>query len=159
MRHIKGYRQKNWRQRLGEMTTAAALFSVESNPLQVSLAPGEPTRDGDGFRVPVMVKIPFEKMRLVHKDQHFNGNLTVLVMVRNEKDELSGTRRFDLPIRIPDNRVLEVLPQIAAYPFELTVPGGSKRVAVGVRDHLAQTEATVKVDLMVEEGANPSGTL
>ncbi len=153
VRHIKGYRHKNWRQRLGEMTTAAALFAVESNSLGVRVAPGEIIRDGKGFRVPITVKIPFQQMQLVHKDKHFNANLTVLVMARDEHDKLSDVRRFDLPVRIPDDRVLEVLPQVAAYPLELTVPGGTRRVAVGVRDHLAQTEATVKYDLVVEKDA------
>ncbi len=153
VRHVKGYRHKNWRQRLGEMTTAAALFAVESNPLGVRVAPGEVIREGKHFRVPIMVKIPFQRMQMVHKDKHFNANLTVLVMARDEKDKLSDVRRFDLPIRIPDHRVLEVLPQVAAYPVELTVPRGTRRVAVGVRDHLAQTEATVKYDLVVENAA------
>ena len=99
-----------------------------------------------------MVKIPFEQIRLVHQDNHFNAQLTVLVVVGDEKDALSNTRRFDLPIKIPDHRVLEVLPQLAAYPLELVIPRGEKRLAVGVRDHLAQTEATVKYDLVVERG-------
>ncbi len=153
VRHLKGYRHKNWRQRLGEMTTAAALFAVESNPLGVRVARGDVIREEGGFRVPLTVKIPFQRMQLVHKDKHFNANLTVLVMARDEDDKLSDVRRFDLPVRIPDDRVLEVLPQVAAYPFELTVPKGTRRVAVGVRDHLAQTEATVKYDLVVEEVA------
>ena len=49
--------------------------------------------------------------------------------------------------------MLEVLPQVAAYPLELSMPEGEKRLAIGVRDHLAQTEATVKYDLVVERGA------
>ena len=149
VRHIKGYRAKSWRQSLGEKTHAAALFAVETNDLGVRLAPGEAVAEGDGFRVPIMIKIPFQRMRLVHQDDHYNAQLTVLVVVRDEHDGLSQTRRIDLPIKIPDGRVLEVLPQVAAYPLELMIPQGPHRVAIGVRDHLAHTEATIKYDLVV----------
>ena len=149
VRYVKGYRAKSWRQSLGEKTTAAALFAVETNDLGVRLAPGEVTPEGDGFRVPIMVKIPFQRMRLVYQDRHYNAQLTVLVVVSDERDGLSRTRRFDLPIKIPAGRVLEVLPQVAAYPLELVIPRGPHRVAIGVRDHLAHTEAAVKYDLVV----------
>ena len=138
------------------MTAAAALFAVESNPLRIAVAPGEARLEGDGFLVPLMVKIPFEQIRMVHQDQHFNAQLTLLVMVRDEEDALSDPYRFDMPIKIPDSRVLEVLPQMAALPLELFLPGGEKRLAFGVRDHLAQVEATVKYDLRVEPGTGDS---
>ena len=157
VRHIKGYRAKSWRQRLGEKTAAAALFAFESNPLDVRLAPGEAIPEGDVFRVPIMVKIPFQQIRLVHQDEHYNAQLTVLVQVSDENDGLSTTRRFDLPIKIPSGRVLEVLPQLAAYPLELIIPKGPHRVAIGIRDHLAQTEATVMYDLVVAQEAESDG--
>ncbi len=151
-RHFKAHRTKSWRQRLGEKTAAAALFAVEENPLQVRVAPGDFTTDGESYTVPLMVKVPFHQIRLVHQDQHFNAQLTVLVQVRGDQDGLSRPRRFDLPIKIPDHRVLEVLPQVAAYPLELLMLGGPHRVAIGIHDHLAHTDATLMVDLVIEAG-------
>lgn len=152
VRHVKGIRTKNWRQRLGEMTAAAALYEIESNPFGVRLTTGESRREGDLFRVPVTVMIPFEQIRLVHQDQHFNAQLTVLIQVSDSEDGgLSKTRRFDLPIKVPDDQVLTALTQVATYSLELEMKPGQKRVAVGVHDHLAHTEATVKYDLVVGE--------
>ncbi|MEM7586952.1 MAG: VWA domain-containing protein [Acidobacteriota bacterium] len=156
VRHIKAHRTKSWRQRLGEKTAAAALFAVEKNPLMVRLAPGELTSDGESYRVPVMIKIPFQQIRLVHQDEFFNAQLTVLVQVRGDQDGLSRPRRFDLPIKIPDSRVLEVLPQVAAYPLELLMPQGPHRVAIGIHDHLARTDATLKYDLVVDSDTSAS---
>ncbi len=152
-RHFKAHRTKTWRQRLGEKTAAAALFAVEENPLEARIAPGELRSDGDTYKVPLMVKIPFQQIRLVHQDAHFNAQLTVLVQVRDEQDSLSRPRRFDLPIKIPDGRVLEVLPQVAAYPLELTIPKGPHRIAIGIHDHLAGIDTTVQVNLVVEAPA------
>ncbi len=154
VRHVKGYRNKSWRQRLGEKTAAAALYAFETNPLGVRLAPGDASREGDVYRVPIMVKIPFQQMRLLHQEDNYNAQLTVLVQVSDDRSGLSSTRRFDLPIKIPTARVLEVLPQVAAYPLELIIPEGPHRVAIGVRDHLARTEATVQYELLVGPGAD-----
>ncbi len=152
VRHFKGYRNKNWRQRLGEMTAATALYSIESNPLSIEVTPGEARREGKLYRVPITVLIPFEQIRLIHQDKFFNAQLTVLVLVRDEEEGgLSETRRFDLPIKVPDNRVLEALQQSATYQMELEMKAGKKRVAIGVHDHLAQTESTVKTELVVGE--------
>ncbi|MEE8526259.1 MAG: VWA domain-containing protein, partial [Thermoanaerobaculia bacterium] len=86
VRHVEGYRNKNWRKSLGELTLAAALYGAESNPLGVRLDRGEPIADGKNFVVPIEIKIPFELIRMVHQDQHFKAQLTVLVMVSDEED-------------------------------------------------------------------------
>ncbi len=152
VRHVKGIRTKNWRQRLGEMTAAAALYEVESNPFGVRLDLGETRQEGKLFRVPLTVMIPFEQIRLVHQDQHFNAQLTVLVQVSDSEDlGLSKIRRFDLPVKVPDDQVLAALTQVATYSLELEMKAGLKRIAIGVHDHLAHTDATVKYDLVVGE--------
>ena len=157
VRHSKGYLSKNWRQRLGERATAAAIYDLESNPLDVRVDYGLELRDGDHFIVPIMVKIPFERIQLVHRDGHFNAQLTVLLMVSDRDKGLSETHRFDLPIKIPDTQMLYVINQTAAYPVDLRTNRGHKRIAIGVRDHVAGTEAAVSLELVVGRGA-PSGS-
>lgn len=152
VRHVEGYRNKNWRKSLGELTLAAALYGAESNPLGVHLDQGEPTPDGKNFVVPIKIKIPFELIRMVHKDQQFNAQLTVLVLVSDEEDGgLSKTRRFDLPIKISDARVLEAMVQVATYPLELKMNRGHKRIAVGVHDHLGKEMSAIKYDIVLGE--------
>ncbi len=150
VRHVEGYRNKSWRKSLGELTLAAALYGSESNPLGVRVDRGEPVADGKNFVVPIKVKIPFPLIRLVHRDQHFNAQLTLLVLVSDEEDGgLSKTQRFDLPIKIPDARVLEAMVQVATYPIELKMNRGKKRIAVGVHDHISKEMSAVKYDLVL----------
>jgi VWFA-related protein len=152
VRHAKGYVAKNWRQRLGENAAAAAVYGYERNPLGVEVDPGVESRDGKRFLVPLMIKIPFERIKLVHRDSHFNAQLTVLVLVGDQTGGLSRTHRVDIPIKIPDSRVLEAIEQKAAYPLDLRMEGGRKRIAIGVRDHLAETEAAITLDIDVGRG-------
>lgn len=154
VRHPKGFIDKNWRQELGERTAAAAVYGQESNPLDVRLDPGEESRDGRHFLVPIMIKIPVGQIQLVHEEEHFKAQVTLLVLVSDSEGGLSQTHRVDLPIKIPDTRVLEAMDQLAAYPLELRMKKGRKRIAIGVRDHISGTESAVNLEIEVGRGIN-----
>ncbi len=153
--HGKGYRPKNWRQRLGAMTLASALFEVESNPLRLGLELGETTREGKRFRLPVLLTVPFDQIRMVYHEDRYIAQLTALVVIHNEGDGgLSEPRRIDFPIKISGRRILEVVEQLAGYVLELEMDKGPKRIAVGLHDHFARTDATVNLDVLVGEGTS-----
>ena len=155
VRHGRGYNPRSWRDRLGAMTLASALFEVEDNPLGVELELGEATREGDRFLLPILLKVPFDQIRLVYQDEQFIGQLTALVVVHNEDDGgVSEPRRIDFPIKISGRRILEAVQQLAGYVLELEMSQGSQRVAVGLRDHFARTEATVNFGVRVGDGAS-----
>ncbi len=155
VRHGKGYNPKSWRQRLGAMTLASALFEVESNPLGVELEPGDATREGDRFRLKVLLTVPFDQIRLVYHEEQYIAQLTAVVVIRNEGDGgLSEPQRIDFPIKISGRRILEAVQQLAGYVLELEIGEGPKRIAVGLRDHFARTEATVHLGITVGEGTS-----
>ena len=155
VRHGKGYNPRSWRQRLGAMTLASALFEVESNPLGVELEPGDATREGDRFRVPILLTVPFDQIRLVYHEEQYMAQLTAVVVVHNEGDGgISDPHRVDFPIKISGRRILEVVQQLAGYVLELEIDEGPKRIAVGLRDHFARTEATVNLGITVGAGTS-----
>ncbi len=146
VRHVKGYHARSWRDRLGDMTAAAALFELESNPLGIQLHKGEPQRLGGRFKVPIMVQIPLGNLQMVSDGENYNANLSLLVVVLDDKGGFSQPRRFDLPIKIPNAQILQARQQAAGYPVELEMKKDARRVAVGVRDHLGQTASCLKLD-------------
>ncbi len=151
-RYGKTYRPSNWRGHLGAMTLASALFATEDNAFEAALEPGTQVQQGKRFRVPIMLTIPFDQIRLVYKDDHYRAQLTALVVVRNDDDGgYSEPQRIDFPVKIPGRRIMEAAQQQAGYLLELEMDGGPKRIAVGIRDHIAQTESTVHLDLVVGE--------
>jgi len=155
VRHGNGFYAKSWRQRLGEMTRASALFEVQDNPLRIVLDPGEQIQEGERYRVPILLTIPFDEIRMVYQGEHYLAQLTALIMVQNERDGgLSKPQRIDFPIKIQGQRILEAAQRLAGYQLELEMAGGPKRVTVGVRDHFARTESTVNLDLVVGQGSS-----
>ena len=84
VRYPKGRHRLGWRDRLGDMTAAAALFAIETNPLDIRLTPGDPVRTGKRYKVPIMVQIPFQNLQMVSDGTSYNAQLTVLVTVSNK---------------------------------------------------------------------------
>lgn len=155
VRHGRGYNPRSWRDRLGAMTLASALFNVESNPIRAELELGQATREGDRFRLPILLTVPFDQIQLVYHEDQYIGQLTALVVVRDEGEgDFSAPQRIDLPIKISGRRILEAVHQQAGYIFEIEIDRGPQRVAVGLRDHFARTEATVNLGIVVGEGTS-----
>ncbi len=152
VRYGKTHRSTNWRDDLGAMTLASALFAAEDNAFGAVLDPGIQVPQGKRFRVPIMLTIPFDQIRLVYKDDYYRAQLTALVVVRNDEDGgYSEPRRIDFPVKIPGRRIMEAAQNQAGYLLELEMDEGAKTIAVGIRDHIAQTESTVHLDLVVGE--------
>ncbi len=150
VRHGRGYNPRSWRDRLGAMTLASALFEVEDNPLGVELELGVATQEGNRFLLPILLKVPFDQIRLVYQNEQYIGQLTALVVVHNEGNGgVSEPYRIDFPIKISGRRILEAVQQLAGYVVELEMSQGPQRVAIGLRDHFARTEATVNLGVMV----------
>ncbi len=134
------------------MTLASALFAAEDNAFGAVLAPGTQVAQGKRYRVPIMLTIPFDQIRMVYQDDHYRAQLTALVVVHDDDGGgYSEARRIDFPVRIPGRRIMETANQQAGYLLELEMDGGPKRIAVGIRDHIAETESTVHLDLVVGE--------
>ena len=151
VRHLKGYKEKDPMANLQDLTLSALHYDLEDNRLEVRLDPGDqvPSKGGR-FLVPVMVKIPFKNLLLLPREQVHSASVSMYVIVRDDKQGgVSSPQRVDLPIEIPNARVLEALSQVATYPLELDMKRGPKRISIGVRDHLANVDATVNLDLLV----------
>ena len=126
-------------------------YELGENPLQVGLAPVEQVKQSDGnFKLSVMVSIPFEKILLLPEEEAHSGRLTLFVVVRDEQNkQISPFRQVEIPLQIPNEQILQVMSQSAGYPLELNVQPGPKRIAIGIRDRLAQLDSTLHLDLDV----------
>lgn len=150
VRHIGGYREKDPLDRLQDLTLSALHYDVASNPLGVQVETSEPEpAGGDRYRLSATVKVPFEKLLLLPHAEVHSGHLTLFVVVGDEAGGVSPFQRVEIPIRIPNERILEAMTGAAVYPLELEVRGGRQRLALGVRDQLAKVDATLHVELDV----------
>lgn len=138
---------------LRQLTLSALYHGLTENPLQIELEPKPAELTGnDVYRVDVLVKIPFEKLLLLPQEENHVGRLTLFVVVQDHKSQnLSTLSRVELPLKIPNEDILAVMTQKAAYPLQLEMKGGSQRLAIGIRDHLARVSATVELDVVVPD--------
>lgn len=147
-------------EQLRELTLSALYHGLTENPLRIELDPKpNPQAIGnDRFRVDVMVKVPFEKILLLPQEDSHVGRLTLFVVVQDHKNQnLSSMSRVEVPITIPNEQLLQVMAQKAAYPLKLEMQGGPQRLAIGMRDHLARVSSTIEVDFEVPDSMAAAG--
>jgi VWFA-related protein len=162
VRHVGAHRERSPVDHLEDLTLSALHFGLEDNALEVELDPGvsNPVK-GKRFQLEVMIKVPFRNLLLLPSDEHHVGQLTMIVAVRDEKSGgVSQPQQIEVPLQVPNGDVLEVLQQSAAYPLQLELEGGRKRISIGVRDNLARVDSTVNLEVAVgasNEDSSPSG--
>ena len=150
VRHLEAYRQRDPMEKLADLALSALHLDLVDNPLGVRLEPGDPTAAGrDVFQVPIMVKIPFEKILLMPESEAHTGRLSLLVVAADERGGVSPVQRIELPLHIPNQGLLRTLAGAAAYPLALQMRGGRQRVAVAVRDRVSGVQSIVTLQLEV----------
>lgn len=157
VRHTRSLQSKDPLENLQQLTLAACHYGSVDNSLEVELEPGHhyPGAKRGQYRVPVMVKIPFSQLLLLPEEEHHSGRVSLFVVVRDAAGGTSPIRRVELPIQIPNERILEALGKSAAYPLELELGEGPKRISIGLRDHLAQVDTTVNLEVDVGSDLAP----
>ncbi len=159
VRHLDGYREKDPLTNLQDLTLSALHYGLEDNPLEARLVPTEQKKvRGDNYHVSLMVQIPFKNLLLLPQEEFHVSQVTVYVIVRDEKGGVSPFRRVDLPVQIPNAKILEALTQVAAYPLQLEMEKGLKRISIGIRDHLSDVDATINLELEIGGDATKAGT-
>jgi len=150
-RFLEGYRDKNADDRMTDQTLATLLHDVGDNPLGVQVEVGKqaPLQGKKGFVVPVMVKIPMSKLVLIPQDDAHLGRLSIFLAVADAQGRISDPQKIDVPVRVPDEQLLDAIGQMAGYAAQLQMRPGEQRLAVGVRDELAAVDSTLKLDIQV----------
>ena len=145
-RHRESYRNKSPDERMSDRTLSALLLEKEDNPLQVAVGIGEERQDEKGrFLVPIMVKFPLSSLLLLPQEQFHEGRVAIYVSARDNNGGLSPVQKMPAPIRIPNDKLLTALGQVAGFRVTLLLNPGEHSVAVGVRDELANVESTTIV--------------
>ena len=144
VRHREHYRERTRDEIMNGRTRSAALLGARENPLAVAMEFGNYSSDKpDQYLVPVMVKVPLGNLVLVPQDEVHVGRIGIFICARDGKGRTSPVQSIDVPIRIPNDKLLTALGQVAGYRMVLQMRGEEHEVAVGVRDELGRVESTV----------------
>jgi VWFA-related protein len=156
LRHRDGYLDVPQSERMTDRTLAAAVHGIGDNPLGINVSNGEITARDDGtYLVPVIITVPIGQLVLIPSEEEHQGQISILLTVRNERGDLSPPQRREYPVPVRNADLTAALGQNAGFTLRLAVRPGKQRIAVGVRDEIAQTESvtTLEVDVGATGGA------
>jgi len=140
LRYRQSYRDKPVLERTGDRTLAALYYGVEDNPLDVKIEIGEQSpADAGQFSVPLRLRIPLFKLTVLPQDDIYQGNLRLMVVVRDEQGGMSALRQVEVPLRISRKEVLNAMGQYYVYNLTLNLKPGLQHVALAVRDDIGTT--------------------
>ena len=144
VRHRETYRELTRQEVMRGRTRSAAMLGSRDNPLAVAVEFGDVQRDGkQDFMVPVMVKVPLNKLVLIPQEEMYIGQIGIFICARDGKGRTSPVRSVEVPIRIPGDKLPLALEQVAGYRLVLKMRPEQHAVAVGVRDEVGRIESTV----------------
>ncbi|HWN44229.1 MAG TPA: VWA domain-containing protein [Thermoanaerobaculia bacterium] len=155
VRHRRWYKDKPIDEAVADRTSATMVFGVEENPLGATVEIGDQIPAGDGFVVPVRVKVPIGKLFLEPKGASREGRLR-LFMVASGEGRLTPVRETRMiTVTVPEAEMTAGQPRDYVHEVRIKLEKGSWTVGVGVRDEIAAT--TSYLQRKFEAGAASAG--
>ncbi len=145
VRSRAGRRDTTNQERMSGRTLAALVLDPGANPLELAVECTGETRDKDQFLVDVLVKFPLAKLVLLPKESFHEGRVTLYVGARDSRGRTSPIQAIVVPVRVPNDQLLTVLGQTAAYKTTLRLRDDAHTIAVAMRDELGNADAAVAV--------------
>ena len=149
VRHREGYRDVPLDERMVDKTLAAAVYGHADNPLEITVATnGEIVDRDDGtFLVPVIITVPIGQLVLIPSEDEHRGQISILLLVRDQNGDLSAPVRREYPVAIPNALLTTALTQGAGFTIRLGVGDGRQRIAVGLRDEIAGSDSVAILEI------------
>ncbi len=142
VRHRDGYRDKTHESRMSDGVTSALFYDVESNPLGIVLDRGEATARDDGhYVVPVEVRIPIGRLVLLPQGELHVARVRVFLGAMDEQGNISEVQQATVPLEIPEAELAHARQQVYVFTMPVLMRRGPQKLAVGVRDDVAQTSS------------------
>ncbi len=152
VRFPRSYRLKTSQEKLYERVLTALRLGVASNELDLDIDFGAASRQDDAIVVPIMVRLPLDRLTLIPEGGSYVGSVTVMYGVLDGEGRASEVHLGNLPISVPEERMAEVEGKVVGYEVVVAMTPGSRRLAVAARDDVGQTMAAVKRELKLVDG-------
>ncbi len=152
VRYREGYRDKSTEARMADGVMSALFFDVESNPMGITVQRGEQRPRDDGhFVVDFEVRIPIGKLVLIPDAERQVARVRIFLAAMDDKGGVSEVQESVVPIVIPLAEVAAAQDKTWVATLPLLMRKGPQKLAVGVRDDIAQA-ASFTVRTMVVGG-------
>lgn len=149
------FKEKTAEERIKDRLLSALWMGDAANPLGVEVEPvGEPTPTAGGHQVSLRLGVPIENLSLVAGDDVHRGRLKVFVTAQDESGARAPVSVAEVPVEVSRVDMETARGQLYGYELNLIMEEGRQRVAVGVRDELAQVTSFLVRE--IEVGSEPS---
>jgi len=134
-RYRAGYVEKTVETRTAEAVTAALTYPRSDNPLQFTIAVGEPKAySAENYLVPVRMVIPLENVTMVPDGTDYRGRLYIYFVVLDSDGKQSDLQIRPLEIKVPLKTYDSAKAKTYGYDVQLIMIPGAQRLSVAVRD-------------------------
>ena len=144
VRHRETQRRRTPDEQMAAATRSALMLDAGENPLAVRVDFGPPQQNEGKKKewlVPIIVKFPIAKLALVPGENFHEGRVSIYVAAQDPNGNVSPIQKMPAPVRIPNDQLLTAMSQVAGYRMTLLMRPGEHRVAVTVRDELADVKS------------------
>ncbi|MBI4916677.1 MAG: VWA domain-containing protein [Acidobacteria bacterium] len=146
----RSYVDKTPDQRAVDRGVAAVLHGATDNPLGIRLSGGTEIPQDDGtIVVPVSVHVPIGSLTLLPEGDVHAAHLSYWLAARDAAGRIRQVPRQSFTMRIPNQKLLDMLGQGASASFQLVMRTGRHRVAATLRDDLGGGASTATIELDV----------
>ena len=152
VRFPKSYRLKTSQEKLYERVLSALRLGVADNELDLDVDVGAATRQKGSVVMPILVRVPVDRLVLIPDRGADVGSVTVMYGVLDSEGRSSEVHLGNLPISVPENRRAELAGQTVGYEVMVAMAPGSRRLAVAARDDVGRTMAAIQRELELEDG-------
>src|SRR5207253_3012853 len=115
-----------------------------ANPLRVELAVEEESAEKDGrLKVTAVASLPLAPLALQPQEHYHVAHLTLAVAARDGGGKISGVPHAEIPVEVPNERLLAAPGEAAGYRFTLHPAPGESVVAIAARDDSSGTESVL----------------
>ncbi len=142
-------------QREAERARAALLTGQTENPLGIELVLDKPSgkfhfgaAGMKRYKIGAEVRIPYANLTMLPRGDVAWGQVQIVVVVSDEKGNLSDVAHQRVPIELPAAK-LEEAKQKGYFAFKMTLEmeGGNQALRIAVNDVLAHTTSAIGADL------------
>jgi VWFA-related protein len=146
----EGYQDAAASEQIVDRTLAAAVLGIVDNPMGISVEcrPEEPHDDGR-FLVPVLIRIPVDRLVLLPDGPNHTAQISLYTAVRDDSGRVSEVYGRQYPMEVANKELLAAVAEDAGFIVSLVVSPGPKRIAVGVRDERSQIGSTAVVEATI----------
>lgn len=145
VRHRETHRKPSPDEQMAATTRSALMLESGDNPLGVRVEFGAPQPHEEKKKqwlVPILVKFPIARLALIPGESFHEGKVTIYVGAQDPDGNMSPVQKMPAPVRVPNDQMLTAMSQVAGYRMTLLMRPGQHRVAVTVRDELADVSSS-----------------